>query len=57
MKPADQLLAAARTVTQRTPPRRRRYIADRLSRLRTPEARIYAFYIASGTVPRSLWQE
>lgn len=53
---AEQLLRAARTVTRRTDPRRVKYLRARLSRTRqTVLVAAVAYHLATGTVPRTLW--
>lgn len=52
----EQLIAAARTVTNKMP-RRRRRIAVMLSRVKQPDAFSAAaeYYLRIGVVPQSLW--
>jgi hypothetical protein len=51
-----QLMLAARTVTRRTPPTRVKFIRARLSKLRqNVEVAAMIYHLATGTVPRSLW--
>ena len=59
-KQRELLLAAARTVTKRTPRKRRMFIAERLDRLAKdydPEIAAVTYYLRLGTVPESLWTE